>query len=64
MCSNPFENHPFQELQMRWGRKFRCRKCGFSFTWGEDDQEFCEHLRDLQPVEWLARDLVEPVSKE
>lgn len=60
---NPFANHPCEEVNRRWERRFRCKICGFEFTWGEDDIDFCEHLNDKQPVEWLIHGLVELAEK-
>ncbi|HDD43911.1 MAG TPA: hypothetical protein ENG63_03500 [Candidatus Desulfofervidus auxilii] len=42
-----------------FGRKFRCRKCGKEFIWGENDQDFCEHLDGKQPYLWVALNLIE-----
>ncbi len=56
---NPFGSHPTHAVDALWGRRARCRVCGFTFVWGDDDIDFCEHLDDLQPDDWLARGLVE-----
>jgi hypothetical protein len=56
----PFQNHPFEMMRSLWGKRVRCTRCGFSFTWGEDDVEYCEHLHGLQPLEWVAAGLVAP----
>ena len=40
-------------------RKFKCKECGKEFIWGENDQDFCEHLDGKQPYLWVALNLIE-----
>jgi len=44
------------------GKRFRCKKCGFEFTWGDDDIDFCEHLKDKQPRQFEG--LIEELNKD
>ena len=42
-----------------FSKKFRCKICGKEFIWGEDDQDYCEHLEGKQPYEWEVLNLIE-----
>jgi len=46
----------------RFGKRYKCKTCGFEFTWGGIDIDYCEHLDNKQPLTWLLLGLVEEVE--
>ncbi|RKX59384.1 MAG: hypothetical protein DRP29_04740 [Thermodesulfobacteriota bacterium] len=62
MKGNPFDDNFLHLNSKNFGKRFRCKKCGFEFTWGDDDIDFCEHLKDKQPRQFEG--LIEELNKD
>jgi len=60
--SNPFDDSFLRLNSENFGRRFKCKVCGFEFVWGDDDIDFCEHLRDKQPLQLLHKGLIEKIK--
>ena len=61
MKGNPFDDNFLRLNSENFGKRFKCKICGFEFIWGDDDIDFCEHLKDGQPLRWLFEGLIEEI---